>query len=154
MAVSVKSITLWRRELQHRPGALAESLDPLVDDRVDIKVLMAYRFPGDPSRGAVEVFPVSGKRSTSAAERGGFTPFDLPALMVEGDNVPGMGARMCRAVADAGINLDFLVAQVIGGKYSAVFGFENDAGARQAVSLIKNVAGRPAKRKTAARKRR
>lgn len=154
MPVSVKSITLWRRELQHRPGALAESLDPLADGRIDIKVLMAYRFPGDPSRGAVEVFPVSGRRATSAAERGGFTPFELPALMVEGNNAPGLGARMCRAVADAGINLDFVVAQAIGRKYSAVFGFETEADARLAVSLIKAAAGGAAKRKTAAGKRR
>lgn len=153
MAISVKPITLWRRELQHRPGALAGALAPLADGAIDIKVLMAYRFPGDPGRGAVEAFPVSGKRSTAAAERGGFSPFALPALLVEGDNAPGLGSRMCRAVADAGINLDFVVAQTIGRKYSAVFGFENDDGARRAVALIKKAAGRPMKRKTASRKR-
>ena len=154
MAISVKFITLWRRELQHRSGALAESLDPLADGGIDIKVLMAYRFPGDPSRGAVEAFPIAGKRSTLAAQRGGFSPFALPALLVEGNNAPGMGSRMCRAIADAGINLDFVVAQVVGAKYSAVFGFETEDDARRAVSLIKSVAGRPLKRKTTTRKRR
>ena len=160
MAISVKPITLWRRELQHRPGALAQSLAPLADGGIDLSVLMAYRFPGDPDRGAVEVFPVSGKRATAAAAGGGFSPFSLAALRVEGDNAPGLGSRMCLAIAEAGINLDFVVAQVIGGKYSAVFGFEAEDGARRAVSLIKaaaptkKAAGRPLKRKTASRKRR
>ena len=153
MAISVKPITLWRRELQHRPGALAESLAPLADGGIDIQVLMAYRFPGDPQRGAVEVFPVTGKRGTGAAERGGFSAFALPALLVEGDNAAGLGSRMTHAIADAGINLDFVVAQVIGRKYTAVFGFENEDGARRAVPLIKGAAA-PAKRKTASRKRR
>jgi methionine synthase II (cobalamin-independent) len=42
-----------------------------------------------------------------------------------------------RALADAGLNLDFLVAQVIGRKYSAVIGFENEADADKASVLIK-----------------
>ena len=153
MPISVKPITLWRRELQHRPGALAESLAPLADGGVDMKVLMAYRFPGDTTRGAVELFPVTGKRATAAAQNGGFTPFSIPALLVEGDDAPGLGSRMCRAVAEAGINMAFVVAQVIGRKYSAVFGFEDEDGARRATSLIK-AAGRPQPRKKASRKRR
>jgi hypothetical protein len=38
---------------------------------------------------------------------------------------------------DPGINLSFLVAQVIGRRYSAVIGFENDADAKKAATLIK-----------------
>jgi hypothetical protein len=154
MTVSVKSITLWRRELQHRPGALADSLAPLADGGIDLKVLMAYRFPGDPDRGAVELFPVAGKRATTAAESGGFSAFSLPALLVEGDDAPGLGSQMCREVAAAGINLAFVVAQVIGRKFSAVFGFDDEASAHGAVSLIKKAAGRPRQRKPGSRKRR
>jgi hypothetical protein len=144
---------LWRREVEHRPGALAEALDPLASGGVNMRVLMAYRFPGDSTRGAVELFPVTGKRATAAAQSGGFSAFSIPALLVEGDDAPGLGARMCRAVADAGINMAFVVAQVIGRKYTAVFGFEDEGGARLATSLIKS-AGRPQARKKVSRKRR
>jgi hypothetical protein len=150
MAISVKPITLWRREIEHRPGALAGALGPLADGGVNMKVLMAYRFPGDQTRGAVELFPVTGKRATTAAQNGGFSPFSIPALLVEGDDAPGLGSRMCRAVADAGINMAFVVAQVIGRKYSAVFGFEDEDGARRATSLIKG-AGRPQQQKRASK---
>ena len=65
MAFTVKEITLWRREIENRPGVLAGVLDPLADKRVDVQVLMAYRFPGDETRGALELFPVSGKKATA-----------------------------------------------------------------------------------------
>jgi hypothetical protein len=152
MAISVKSISLWRRELQDRPGALAESLTPLAGAGVSVKVLMAYRYPGDPTKAAVEVYPISGKRASTAAQQASLSPAAIPALLVEGDDAPGLGHRMSRAVADAGINLDFVMAQVIGRKYSAVFGFANEADASRAASLIKKSAARP--RTARGRKRR
>jgi hypothetical protein len=53
-----------------------------------------------------------------------------------------MGHAIAKALADAGINLDFLVAQAIGRRFSAVAGFENDADANKATTLIKKVAVR------------
>ncbi|MGB2715258.1 MAG: hypothetical protein WBC51_13830 [Vicinamibacterales bacterium] len=154
MAITVKSITLWRREIEHRPGALAETLAPLADSGINLQVLMAYRFPGNEERGAVELFPVSGKRATAAAERGGFMAYGIPALLVEGNDAPGLGARMCRAIADAGINMAFVVAQVMGKKFSAVFGFDDQEGARSATSLVKMAAATPRRRTSSRRKHR
>jgi hypothetical protein len=155
MAVSVKHIPLWRRELQDRPGALADSLSPLADAGASLKVLMGYRYPGEPGRAAVEIFPVTGKRAATAAERGGFGEAKIPALLVEGDDAPGLGHRMSRAVADAGINLDFVVSHVIGRKFAAVFGFAARDDAERAVPLIRKAAGRaarPAAKKVRSRK--
>ena len=60
-----------------------------------------------------------------------------------GDDRPGLGHAMARALADAGINLVFLVAQVVGRRYSAVFGFEREADADRAAGLLKKA--RPAR---------
>jgi hypothetical protein len=78
----------------------------------------------------------------------------IPTLLVEGDNRPGLGYDISRALADTGINLGFLVAQVIGKKYSAVIGFDNEDDARRAAAMIKKVTAAPkpkakAKAKTA-----
>ncbi|HWP98942.1 MAG TPA: hypothetical protein VNK92_00600 [Vicinamibacterales bacterium] len=137
MAIAVKRITLWRREVENRAGALAETLAPLAEAGADLQVVMGYRFPGDRTRAAIEVAPVAGRKATAAAQAGGLTQAGLPALLVEGDNRPGLGHRLGRALADAGINIDFLVAQVIGRKFSAVFGFESEADARKAAGIIK-----------------
>jgi hypothetical protein len=61
-------------------------------------------------------------------------------LLVEGDNRPGLGYALARAVGDAGINVSFLMAQVVGRRYAAVFGFENDIDATKAATLIKKAA--------------
>jgi predicted amino acid-binding ACT domain protein len=137
MAMTVKEITLWRREIENRPGVLAGVLDPLADRQVDVQVLMAYRFPGDETRGAIELFPVSGKKAMAAATAAGLSPANIPAILVQGTNRPGVGFETSRALADAGINLAFLVAQVIGTKFSAVYGFDTESDRRQAVSLLK-----------------
>jgi hypothetical protein len=41
----------------------------------------------------------------------------------------GLGHAISQAIADAGINMDFVVAQVVGRKYSGIFGFESEADA-------------------------
>jgi hypothetical protein len=137
MAVTVKEITLWRREIENQPGTLAGVLEPLAKSAADVQVLMAYRYPGDETRGAVEVFPISGKKATAAAQAAGLAQAGIPALLAEGSNRAGLGFEATRAIADAGINLAFLVAQVIGSKFAAVYGFDTEADRRKALSLLK-----------------
>jgi len=139
MAITVKKITLWRREAGDRPGLLAETLSPLARAGVTLGVVMGYRQPGG-SNAVIEVAPVSGKKPAAAAQSSGLAASSIPTLIVQGDDRPGLGHALARAIADAGINLDFLVAQVVGRKYSAVFGFGNEADAKAAAGLIKKAA--------------
>jgi hypothetical protein len=76
----------------------------------------------------------------AAAQEAGLTASSLQALLVEGDNRPGLGHAISQAIADAGINMDFVVAQVIGRKYSAVFGFESEADASKGAAVIRKAA--------------
>jgi len=144
MAVSVKKITLWRSEVANRPGSLAGALAALAQAGADLEVVMAYRFPGDETRGAVELYPVTGKRAQAAARAAGLSESGIPTLMVEGEDRPGIGSGISRAIAEAGINLAFFVAQVIGRRYAAVIGFDSEADAKKAVSLIRRA--KPARR--------
>ncbi len=137
MAMTLKKIVLWRKEVDDRTGMLASALAPLAHAGADVHVVMAYRFPHQDSKAAIELYPVTGKKSAAAAKEAGFSPSDIPALLVEGDNRAGLGYRAAQAIADAGINLDFLVAQVVGKKYSAVFGFESDADAAKCAAIIR-----------------
>ena len=137
MAVAVKKIVLWRKEVENRAGVLANALAPLAHAGTDIHVVMAYRFPGQESKAAIELYPVTGKRSASAAKEAGFSPSDIPALLVEGDNRPGLGYATAQAIADSGISMDFVMAQVVGRKFSAVFGFQSDADAAKCAGIIR-----------------
>jgi hypothetical protein len=144
MAVTIKEIILWRREIENQPGALAGVLEPLARASADVHVLMAYRYPGNEGRGAVEAYPIMGKKATAAARAAGLAPSTIPALLVQGDNRSGLGHTMTQAIAEGGINLAFVVTQVIGKKYAAVLGFDNENDRRKAIGLIKKA--RPARK--------
>lgn len=139
MAVTVKKAALWRKETEHRSGELASTLEPLMAAGADLKVVMGYRFGPDLSMAAIEVSPIVGRKAIAAARQSGLSASSIPGLIVEGDDKPGLGYAIATALGAANISLNFLVAQVVGRRYSAVFGFESEADAAQAARLIKKV---------------
>jgi len=141
MAVTVKKAILWRMEVDNSPGMLASILQPLSEAGADLQVVMAYRYPGG-NKAAIELYPVSGRKSVAAAQTADLAPSSISTLVVEGDNRPGLGHTIAKAVGDAGINMSFVMAQVVGRRYSAVFGFENETDASKAATLIKRVTAR------------
>ncbi len=139
MAVTVKRITLWRSEVENKSGMLAQTLKPLGDAGASLQVVMAYRLPGEPPRAAIELYPVSGKKSQAAAMAARLDRSSIPTILAMGDDRPGLGSEIAEAMAGAGINVSFLVMQVIGRKYSAVYGFETEEEAQIAANLIRKV---------------
>ena len=142
MTVKVKKISLWRKEVENKTGMLAQTLEPLAKAGADLHVVMAYRYPGDETKAAIELYPVAGKKPTAAAKGAGLSASSLPTLLVEGDNKPGLAHRIAQAIADAGVDLSFFVAQAVGRRYTAVIGFETDADAKKAATLIKKATAR------------
>lgn len=140
MAVTVKKITLWRKATENQLGVLANTLLPLASAGADLKVVMGYRLPGEDSKAVIEIYPVIGKKSVKAAGVAGLSAASTPALLVEGDNKSGLGQKISQAIADSGISLDFLLAQVVGRKYSAVFGFRTEEDVTKSVGLIRKAA--------------
>jgi hypothetical protein len=137
MAVSIRKVTLWRAQVEHRPGALADLLAPLAAAGADLQIVMGYRIPGQKARAVVEVAPIGNRKVARAAESGGLAPGGAPTLLVLGDNRPGLANRIARALSESGVNIAFLVAQVVGRRYSAVFGFESEADLDKATDRIR-----------------
>src|ERR1019366_6870161 len=109
MPATVKKIVLWRTEVDNKPGALANTIEPPAKAGADLQIVMGYRHGGPEGKATIEVYPIAGKKLMAAAQ----------------------------AVASAGVNFTFFVAHVIGRKYSAVAGFESEDDAKKAVPLIK-----------------
>jgi hypothetical protein len=141
MAVTVKSIRLWRGEVANTPGTLTGILEPLSRAGADLHVVMGYRYPGNEGKAAIELYPVTGKKLIALAQAAGLRAAPISALLIEGDDKPGMGYTIAKAISDAGINTAFFVTQVVGKKYSAVFGCDNDQDTRKAAVLIRKAAG-------------
>jgi hypothetical protein len=129
MAVTVRKVTLWRRHLDNRPGALAQVLEPLAGAGTDLQVAMGYRIPGQESEAVLELAPVSGRGSTDAARKAGLQPSHIPTLVVEGDN-----------------------SAAVGRKFSAVFGFETQEDADRAAKILKRAGPARGGKKVARRK--
>jgi len=45
--------------------------------------VMGYRFPEETTRAAIELFPVAGKKATTAAQQAGLAPFELDLVLVQ-----------------------------------------------------------------------
>src|SRR5712692_2483710 len=88
MPVNLEPVTLWRCEVDNRPGALASVLAPLAGAGLDLRVLFSYHYPGVAARGEVEVFPITSEKLTDAARAAGLFPSSLPTLLAEGYNRP------------------------------------------------------------------
>ena len=124
------------------PSGLPVVPQPETNGRcADLQVVMAYRYPGSENKAGIELYPVSGKKA-AAAQTAGLAPSSISTLLVEGDNRPGLGHAIAEAIGDAEINMSFVMAQVVGRRYSAVFGFENESDASKAATLIKRATAR------------
>jgi len=139
MAVTVRNVTIWRKEVENQPGELAAALEPLAKAGASLKVLMGYRLPGEEGKAAIELYPVAGKKAAAAAASAGLAASSIPALHVEGDDKPALMHAMASALAGAGINISFLIAQVVGSKYTAIWGFETEEAAQKAAALIRKI---------------
>jgi hypothetical protein len=73
----------------------------------------------------------------AAASEAGLSASSIPTLLVEGDDKPSLGFAIAQAIAEAGVNMTFFVAQSIGRRFSAVLGFATEAAAKTAALLIK-----------------
>jgi hypothetical protein len=140
MPVTVKNISLWRKEVENQVGTLAHALEPVTKAGANLHVLMGYRYPGEGTKAAIALYPIAGKKVTAAASEAGLSASSIQTLLVEGDDKPGLGLAIAQAIAGAGINMTFFVAQSIGRRFSAVLGFETEADTKAAAPLIKKAA--------------
>ncbi len=151
MPLSVKSITLWRKEVENQPGTLASTLEPFAKGGANLEVLMGYRLPAHENNAAIEIYPVAGRTIARAAQTAGLAASSIPTLLIEADNKPGAAYGIAQAVAEAGVNLAFFIAQAVGRRYSAVVGFETAEDAKKTAAILKRAARQ--KSRAAARKR-
>jgi len=138
MAYSVKKVDVWAGEIADRPGGLAEKIQSLSGAGANLEFLIARRAADKPGAGVVFVTPIKGAKQKSAAQGAGFATTDsLHSVRVEGPDKAGLGAKMTKAIADAGINLRGLSAAALGRRSVSYLAFDSAADADSAVSLLR-----------------
>ncbi|MFA4015539.1 MAG: hypothetical protein RUDDFDWM_000626 [Candidatus Fervidibacterota bacterium] len=140
MAIRVMQIKPWKLETEDRPGALADALAPLAEAGVNLEYVEAYAHEAEPGKASIFVYPITGRKAINAASKAGFKQVsESPFVLVEGDDKPGMGQKLSRALADAGINIHGVSALVIGKKFRVVFSFESPQDAKKACRVLRRV---------------
>jgi hypothetical protein len=128
---------VWAASVQDKPGALASVLSTLADAGADLDFTIVRRAPDRPGTGVVFVTPLRADREVQAATSCGFSVTQrLHSVRVEAPNEPGIVAKLCRVIADAGINLRGLSAAVLGTKAIIHFGVDSAEDERTVIKLM------------------
>ena len=138
MPYSIRKVDVWAAEIYDRPGGLIGKLEALAKAGASLEFIIARRAPDKPGKGVVFLTPVRGAKQTGAAINAGLGTTDsLHSVRVEGPDRPGLGTKMTRALADAGINLRGLSAAALGRKSVAYFAFDSADDAANAIKLLR-----------------
>jgi len=85
--------------------------------------------------------PLKGAKVLKAAQEGGFAKSaDIHGLRIEGGDVPGLAARMTRALASAGVSFRGLSANAQGRKFVAYLSLDTADDAARATKALKKLA--------------
>jgi predicted amino acid-binding ACT domain protein len=154
MALKVSKVDVWAGDLVDKPGGLADVLEPLARGGESIDFLIARRSDKHVRIGKVFVTPVTSSKAKDAAGRAALRrAVKLFTLKVEGADRQGLGSKVTRAIADAGINAKGVSAAVIGKQFVAYISFDSEADADRAMVALKSpkLGGAPGRKQPASR---
>ena len=157
MAVSISTVEVWAGNIQDQAGSLANMLERIADSGASLDCVIARRHPDRPGTGDVFVSGTKGRKAQDAAGSAGLRRADkIATLRIEGSDKQGLGAKISRAIADAGVNVRGVSAMTLNGKFVAYIGFDNAEDADRASKAIKaagvNGAGKGRARAATARR--
>ena len=140
MKLKVIRTVAWASVIDDRPGGLADKLAPLAAAGANLELIIARRAPELRGSGVLFVTPLKGAKQIKAAETAGFQKTEsLHSLRVEGADKPGMGARVTKALAEAGINLRGLSAAALGKRYVSHLALDTAKDAAKAAAVLKKL---------------
>ena len=142
MPLKVTKVEVWAVEIRDEPGGLADVLSAVAQAGGSLDCVIARRQADKFRAGVVFLTPIKGKKVEQAAKTiGAEHAEELATLRIEGPDSRGLGARVSRAIADAGINMRGLSTMKCGRNFVAYLGFDTEADADAASKAIKRLSG-------------
>ena len=140
MKLDVSRVDVWAASIKDRPGGLAAKLDALAQAGTDLEFAIARRESKKPGKGVVFVTPIKGAKQIRAAKKAGFAKtVSLRGVRIAAVDKPGLGAKLTKRLADAGINLRGLSAASIGRRAIVHLAFDSADDANKAMRLLKRM---------------
>ena len=139
MALKATKAEVWVATIEDRPGGVAEKLEALAKAGASLEVALARRTEV-PGKGVLFVTPVKGAKAARAAQEAGFAkPANIHSVRIEGADKPGLGSKMARALAAAGISFRGISAVAIGRKFVSYLACDSAEDAARAIAALKKV---------------
>ncbi len=136
----IERVDVWSAVIKDKPGGLANILSGLRDAGADLEFVIARRSPDQPGKGVVFVTPLRGDREISAASTLGFNvTTSLQSLRIEGENKPGVAAKLTEKLAEAGINLHGFSGAVIGTRFIVYISLDSSQDAAKAAAILQKL---------------
>jgi hypothetical protein len=139
MALKVSKAEVWACTLEDRAGGAAEKLEALSAGGANLEMVLARRTE-QPGQGVMFVTPVKGAKSVKAAQAAGFgKPQNIHSVRIEGGDKPGLGAKISRALGNAGVSFRGVSACAIGRKFVSFIACDSAEDAGKAVAALKKL---------------
>ncbi|HEX6295217.1 MAG TPA: amino acid-binding protein [Burkholderiales bacterium] len=139
MALKATKADVWVVTLEDRPGGAAGKLEALAKAGANLEMVLARRTE-TPGQGVMFVTPIKGAKASKAAQEAGMAkPANIHSVRIEGGDKPGLGAKIARALGQAGINFRGMSGVAIGKKFVSYVALDSAEDQARAVSVIKKV---------------
>ncbi|MCK6457960.1 MAG: ACT domain-containing protein [Phycisphaerae bacterium] len=136
MAYKIQRVEVWVADLLNRPGTLARMLEALSAAGARLEFMVARRVTESSSR--VFLAPIATPRQRRAARDVGLLPAKgMHSVRISGDDRPGLGAALTRAIAGKDINIRGASAAAVGRKVIFYFAFASDGDTKAAMSAAR-----------------
>ncbi len=136
MSYKIDRVKVWAGDFMNRPERLARVLEALAQAKADLEFLVARRVNENTTR--IFVAPIDGKKQELAARDVGLVPAaGMHSLRIIGSDKRGLGAKITRAVAAAGVNIRGASAASVGRKSAFYVAFKTADEAAIAMKIIK-----------------
>lgn len=140
MTIKASRNDVWMAVIDDRPGGAAEKLEALGRAGADLEVVLARRTPEHPGQGILFAGPIEGAKAVRAAQEAGFKKSEsIHGVRVEGGDKPGLGGKIARSLAEAGISFRGMQGSVIGRNFISFIALDSADDAAKAVKILRKL---------------
>lgn len=137
MKFRLDRVHVWAGEVEDRAGGVAAKLATLAEAGANLNFIFTQRRPDKPGLGILYVAPLSSAEQIRAAKSIGLHEVHDPVVIrVEGDNEAGLGYRLTREWAKAGISFHELTMVVMNGKFVGYAAFDTVKDSNHAAEIL------------------
>jgi len=141
MGFKLDRVHVWAGEVADEAGGVMSKLALLAQAGSNLEYIYTRRNNDKPGTGVLYVAPVTGPLQVRAAKSAGLRETDTPVVLrVEGDNSQGLGHRLTKQWAEAGLSLHGLMMSVLGSKFVSYVSFDTVQDANRAAAILGDLA--------------